>query len=447
MPVKIGMVSLGCNKNQVDAERMLYKIREAGYQLVADAALSDIVIVNTCGFIESAKQEAIETILEFGKLKEEGRIKKIIVTGCLAERYKSEVAELLPEADAVIGLGCNDDILNVIDKVLANRRPLEFANKLCLPMEGGRVQTTLPFYSYLKVAEGCSNCCTYCAIPAIRGKFRSVPMEKLIEEAKSLAERGVKELNIIAQDSTRYGEDLYGESKLPELLTELCKIEKLKWIRILYCYPERITDKLLDVIAKEDKIVKYIDVPVQHCCEDILKKMNREGSEEYLRSLMAKIREKVPNVTIRTTLITGFPSETEEQFNQLADFVKDMRFDRLGCFAYSQEEGTKAAQMPDQIDEETKQRRADVIMEQQQIIMAQNNEKMIGSTGEVVTEGYDRYGECYFGRSAADAPDIDGKIFFRSPERKLTSGSFVKVKITETLDYDLIGEIENEFAE
>ena len=235
MPVKIGMVSLGCNKNQVDAERMLYKIKEAGYQLVADAALSDIVIVNTCGFIESAKQEAIETILEFGKLKEEGRIKKIIVTGCLAERYKEEVAELLPEADAVIGLGCNDDILNVIDKVLANQRPLEFANKLCLPMEGGRVQTTLPFYSYLKVAEGCSNCCTYCAIPAIRGKYRSVPMENLIEEAKGLAEHGVKELNIIAQDSTRYGEDLYGECKLPELLTELCKIEKLKWIRILYC--------------------------------------------------------------------------------------------------------------------------------------------------------------------------------------------------------------------
>ena len=447
MPVKVGMVSLGCNKNQVDAERMLYKIKEAGYQLVADAALSDIVIVNTCGFIESAKQEAIETILEFGKLKEEGRIKKIIVSGCLAERYKEEVAELLPEADAVIGLGCNDDILNVIDKVLANERPLEFANKLCLPMEGGRIQTTLPFYSYLKVAEGCSNCCTYCAIPAIRGKFRSVPMEKLIEEAKGLAEHGVKELNIIAQDSTRYGEDLYGESKLPELLTELCRIDKLKWIRILYCYPERITDKLLDVIAKEDKIVKYIDVPIQHCCEDILKKMNREGNEEYLRALMTKIREKVPNVTIRTTLITGFPSETEEQFNQLADFVKDMRFDRLGCFAYSQEEGTKAAEMPDQIDEETKQRRADVIMEQQQIIMAQNNEKMIGKTIEVVTEGFDRYGECYFGRSAADAPDIDGKIFFRSPERKLTSGSFVKVNITETLDYDLIGEIENEFAE
>lgn len=272
-------------------------------------------------------------------------------------------------------------------------------------------------------------------------------METLIEEAKNLAERGVKELNLIAQDSTRYGEDLYGESRLPELLTELCKIEKLKWIRILYCYPERITDKLLDIIAKEEKIVKYIDVPVQHCCEDILKKMNRPGNEQTLRELMKKMREKIPGVIIRTTLITGFPSETEEQFNQLADFVKDMRFDRLGCFPYSQEEGTKAAEMPDQLDEETKQRRADVIMEQQQIIMAQNNEQMIGKTIEVVTEGFDRYGECYFGRSAADAPDIDGKIFFRSPERKLTSGSFVKVNITETLDYDLIGEIENEFAE
>lgn len=447
MPVKVGMVSLGCNKNQVDAERMLYKIKEAGYQLVADAALSDIVIVNTCGFIESAKQEAIETILEFGKLKEEGRIKKIIVTGCLAERYKEEVGELIPEADAVVGIGCNDNIIDILDHVLANERPLSFGNKLDLPMSGGRIQTTLPFYSYLKIAEGCSNCCTYCAIPSIRGKFRSVPMETLIEEAKNLAERGVKELNLIAQDSTRYGEDLYGESRLPELLTELCKIEKLKWIRILYCYPERITDKLLDVIAKEEKIVKYIDVPVQHCCEDILKKMNRPGNEQTLRELMKKMREKIPGVIIRTTLITGFPSETEEQFNQLADFVKDMRFDRLGCFPYSQEEGTKAAEMPEQLDEETKQRRADVIMEQQQIIMAQNNEQMIGKTVEVVTEGFDRYGECYFGRSAADAPDIDGKIFFRSPERKLTSGSFVKVNITETLDYDLIGEIENEFAE
>lgn len=447
MPVKIGMVSLGCNKNQVDAERMLYKISKAGYKLVEDAALSDIVIVNTCGFIESAKQEAIDTILEFGKLKQEGQIKKILVTGCLAERYKEEVGELLPEADAVVGIGCNDNIIHILDRVLAGERPLEFDDKLKLPMDGERIRTTLPFYSYLKIAEGCSNCCSYCAIPAIRGKFRSVPMETLIDEAKTLAERGVRELNIIAQDTTRYGEDLYGESKLPELLEGLCKIDGLKWIRILYCYPERIKDKLLDVMAREEKIVKYIDIPIQHCDGDILSKMNRPGDETSMRAVVEKIRAKIPDMIIRTTLITGFPTETEDQFERLADFVKDMRFDRLGCFPYSQEEGTRAAEMEGQLDEEVKSRRADIIMEQQQIIMAQNNEHMIGKTIEVLTEGFDRYGECYFGRSAADAPDIDGKIFFTSPEKKLTAGSFVKVKITETLDYDLIGEIENESAE
>lgn len=447
MPVKIGMVSLGCNKNQVDAERMLYKISKAGYKLVEDAALSDIVIVNTCGFIESAKQEAIDTILEFGKLKQEGQIKKILVTGCLAERYKEEVGELLPEADAVVGIGCNYNIIHILDKVLAGERPLEFDDKLKLPMDGERIRTTLPFYSYLKIAEGCSNCCSYCAIPAIRGKFRSVPMKTLLDEAKTLAERGVRELNIIAQDTTRYGEDLYGESKLPELLEKLCEIDGLKWIRILYCYPERITDKLLDVMAREEKIVKYIDIPIQHCDGDILSKMNRPGDETSMRAVVEKIRAKIPDMIIRTTLITGFPTETEDQFERLADFVKDMRFDRLGCFPYSQEEGTRAAEMEGQLDEDVKTRRADVIMEQQQIIMAQNNKRMIGKTIEVLTEGFDRYGECYFGRSAADAPDIDGKIFFTSPEKKLTAGSFVKVKITETLDYDLIGEIENESAE
>lgn len=447
MPVKIGMVSLGCNKNQVDAERMLYKISKAGYKLVEDAALSDIVIVNTCGFIESAKQEAIDTILEFGKLKQEGQIKKILVTGCLAERYKEEVGELLPEADAVVGIGCNDNIIHILDRVLAGERPLEFDDKLKLPMDGERIRTTLPFYSYLKIAEGCSNCCSYCAIPAIRGKFRSVSMETLIDEAKTLAERGVRELNIIAQDTTRYGEDLYGESKLPELLEKLCEIDGLKWIRILYCYPERITDKLLDVMAREEKIVKYIDIPIQHCDGDILSKMNRPGDETSMRAVVEKIRAKIPDMIIRTTLITGFPTETEDQFERLADFVKDMRFDRLGCFPYSQEEGTRAAEMEGQLDEDVKTRRADVIMKQQQIIMAQNNKRMIGKTIEVLTEGFDRYGECYFGRSAADAPDIDGKIFFTSPEKKLTAGSFVKVKITETLDYDLIGEIENESAE
>lgn len=447
MPVKIGMVSLGCNKNQVDAERMLYKISKAGYKLVEDAALSDIVIVNTCGFIESAKQEAIDTILEFGKLKQEGQIKKILVTGCLAERYREEVGDLLPEADAVVGIGCNDDIIHILDRVLAGERPLEFDDKLKLPMDGERIRTTLPFYSYLKIAEGCSNCCSYCAIPAIRGKFRSVPPETLLDEAEKLAERGVRELNIIAQDTTRYGEDLYGESKLPELLEKLCEIDGLKWIRVLYCYPERITDKLLDVMAREKKIVKYIDIPIQHCDGDILRKMNRPGDEASMRAVVEKIRKKIPDMIIRTTLITGFPTETEEQFEKLAGFVKDMRFDRLGCFPYSQEEGTRAAEMDGQLDEEVKARRADVIMEQQQIIMSRNNERMIGKTVEVLTEGFDRYGECYFGRSAADAPDIDGKVFFTSPEKKLAAGNFVKVKITETLDYDLIGEIENESAE
>lgn len=447
MPIKVGMVSLGCNKNQVDAERMLYSIKEAGYQLVADAALADISIINTCGFIESAKQEAIETILEFAQLKKEGRIKKIIITGCLAERYKAEVSELIPEADAVVGLGCNKDIVKIIDRTLANENVQAFENKLELPMTGMRVQTTLPFFSYLKIAEGCSNCCSYCAIPMIRGKFRSVPMEDLIKEAEYLVSHGVREINVIAQDSTRYGEDLYGESKLPELLTELCRIENLKWIRVLYCYPERVTDKLLDVIAKEDKIVKYIELPVQHCDGDILRKMNRPGDEETLRKLIAKIRERVPGVIIRTTLITGFPTETEEQFDRLANFVKDMEFDRLGCFAYSEEEGTKAAEMEGQIDEDVRQHRADIIMEQQQIIMSHKNAAMTDKVVEVVTEGFDRYGECYFGRSAADAPDIDGKIFFTSPGRKLVPGIFVKVKITEILDYDLIGEVVNESAE
>lgn len=447
MPIKVGMVSLGCNKNQVDAERMLYSIKEAGYQLVADAALADISIINTCGFIESAKQEAIETILEFAQLKKEGRIKKIIITGCLAERYKSEVSELIPEADAVVGIGCNKDIVKIIDRTLANENVQAFESKLELPMTGMRVQTTLPFFSYLKIAEGCSNCCSYCAIPMIRGKFRSVPMEDLIKEAEYLVSHGVREINVIAQDSTRYGEDIYGESKLPELLKELCRIENLKWLRVLYCYPERVTDKLLDVIAKEDKIVKYIELPVQHCDGDILRKMNRPGDEETLRKLIAKIRERVPGVIIRTTLITGFPTETEEQFERLANFVKDMEFDRLGCFAYSEEEGTKAAEMEGQIDEEVRQHRADIIMEQQQIIMSHKNAAMTDKVVEVVTEGFDRYGECYFGRSAADAPDIDGKIFFTSPGRKLVPGIFVKVKITEILDYDLIGEVVNESAE
>ena len=440
MSLKIGMVSLGCSKNQVDAERMLFKLKEAGFEISGDAGLSDIVIVNTCGFIQSAKEEAIETILEFCTLKKEGRIKAVIITGCLAERYKEEVSELIPEADAVIGIGCNEDIVSIVRKVAEGEKVNRFDKKENLSLDGGRIISTLPFFAYLKVAEGCDNCCSYCAIPMIRGRFRSKPIEKVVEEAKFLADNGVREINLIAQDTTRYGEDLYGASKLPELLTELCKIENLRWIRILYCYPERITDELLEVMAKEDKIVKYIDVPIQHVNGDILKKMNRKGDKEFLSALMKKIREKVPGVTLRTTLITGFPTETEEQFEELAEFVKETKFDRLGCFPYSEEEGTKAAEMSPQVDEEVRQQRADNIMELQNIISEQKNKEMMGKIVEAVVEGFDRYAECYFGRTAADAPDIDGKIFFTS-ENKLAMGQFVAVRIDDTMDYDLIGEV------
>lgn len=446
MPIRVGMVSLGCSKNQVDAERMLYKISERGFQLVGDAALADIAIINTCGFIESAKQEAIETILEFAELKKEGRIRKIIITGCLAQRYREEILAELPEADAVVGIGCNEDICDVIDHVLANEQFTRFEDKEKLPLTGGRIQTTLPFFSYLKIAEGCSNCCSYCAIPSIRGKFRSVPMEELLKEAAELAEDGVRELVVIAQDSTRYGEDLYGKLMLPELLTRLCRIPQLKWIRVLYCYPERITDELLHVIAREEKIVKYIEMPIQHCDGEILRKMNRTGDEESLKRLIAHIRETIPGVILRTTLITGFPGETAEQFEALAEFVKETEFDRLGCFAYSPEEGTPAAEFDGQIDDVEKQHRADIIMEQQAIIMGRKNQLLRGSLVETVVEGYDRYGECYFGRSAADAPDIDGKIFFTSKERKLVPGTFVKVRVNEIMDYDLIGDVEYEPA-
>jgi len=446
MSIRVGMVSLGCTKNQVDAERMLYSIREAGYQLVSDAALADIAVINTCGFIESAKQEAIDTILEFATLKKEGRIKKIVITGCLAERYREEVAELIPEADAVVGIGCNSDIVSILEKIMADERIQAFGDKENLALTGDRVQTTLSFSSYLKIAEGCDNRCSYCAIPYIRGRFRSVPMDELIEEAKRLVSNGVRELNVIAQDTTRYGTDLYGKLMLPELLTELCKIEQLKWIRVLYCYPERITDELLDVMAREKKIVKYMDLPIQHCDGEILKRMNRPGDEKSLRKLIEKIRAKVPGITLRTTLITGFPGETEEQFGKLAEFVRDMKFDRLGCFAYSAEEKTPAADMDGQLDEDVKQRRAEVIMEQQMIIAVKKNKEFVGSTLEIVIEGFDRYGECYFGRSASDAPEIDGKIFFTSPDKRQIPGKFVKVRITDMLDYDLIGEIADEFA-
>ena len=440
MAIKVSLVSLGCEKNLVDSERMLRKLRSHGYELVTEFGDSDVAVVNTCGFIQSAKEEAIETILEIAALKKEGTVKKLILTGCLTERYKEEAAAEFPEADAIVGIGDEKDIVDILDKVLKDERYVHFAPKSDAMMDGERILSTLPFFSYLKIAEGCSNCCTYCAIPMIRGRFRSVPMEDVLAEANWMAENGVTELNIIAQDTTRYGEDLYGESRLPELLKKLCAIDGLRWIRVLYCYPERITDELIEVMAQEPKIVKYIDMPIQHCNDEILSRMNRPSTKEKLIDVIGKLRAAMPGIVLRTTLITGFPGETEEQFNELAEFVQEMKFARLGCFPYSQEDGTKAAEFPDQLDEEVKAHRADIIMEQQMEISAAYNEAQLGTEKTAVVEGFDKWAECYFGRTAADAPDIDGKVFFSS-ERKLSLGEYVQIKITDTLDYDLLGEV------
>ncbi len=438
--VKVGMVSLGCPKNQVDAELMLAQIKEAGYTLTNDAGMADVVIVNTCGFIESAKQEAIENILEFCELKQEGKVRCVIVTGCLAERYRDEIAKEIPEADVVLGIGSNKEIVSAIERGLAGERFSSYGKKTNLPLEGKRVLSTLPYYAYLKIAEGCSNCCTYCAIPMIRGGFRSRDPEAVVKEAAWLAEQGVKELVVVAQDTTRYGEDLCGKPMLAELLRRLCRIEGLRWIRTLYCYPERITDELLEVLATEEKLVKYLDIPLQHCNKEVLAAMNRSGDRESLTALMKRIREKVPGITLRTTLIAGFPGETEAQFTELMEFVHELEFERLGCFAYSPEEGTKAAALPGQISERVKQRRADHIMEQQMFINERKNEAELDKVKTVVVEGYDKYGGVYFGRTESDAPDIDGKIFF-SAGRPLQMGEFVQVLVEDVLDYDLIGRL------
>ena len=437
---KVAVISLGCAKNQVDAEMLLYTLKERGFKLVDEAEKADAVIVNTCGFIDSAKQESIDEIIELGSLKREGKIKAIIVTGCLAERYQDEITKQLYEIDAAVGIGANEQIADIVEKALSGEETIElFPDKLLLPLEGGRVQST-PFYTaYLKIAEGCDNKCTFCAIPMIRGKFRSRNIESLIDEAKTLAANGVRELNVIAQDTTRYGEDIYGKPSLDKLLTELCKIDGLHWIRVLYCYPDSITDSLIDVMAKEDKIVKYIDLPLQHCNSEILHRMHRRGDRESLTALLRKIKEKMPNVIFRSTFITGFPGETEEQFEELAEFAKEINFQRLGCFAYSQEEGTPAAKMPGQLDEETKQRRADIIMEHQQSVMADYCESLIDTEVEVLVEGFDRIAECWYGRSYADAPEVDGCVFFTA-EEKPAVGDFIKVKITDYMGVDPFGE-------
>lgn len=439
MNERIGIVSLGCAKNQVDAEMMLFMLKQSGYKIVADPAMADVVIVNTCGFIESAKQESIDEIIELGKLKAEGKIKGIIVTGCLAERYQHLVKEQLYEVDAVVGIGANEDIAKIVERCLNGEQQEIYPDKVCAMLEGGRIQSTPPHYAYLKLGDGCDNRCTYCAIPMIRGRFRSRTMESIIDEAKVLAQNGVKELILIAQDVTRYGIDIYKELKLADLLDELCKIEGIKWIRLLYCYPDEITDELINCMARQEKVLNYIDLPLQHCNDRILKLMNRRGTKETITTVINKLRSKIPDIVLRTTFICGFPSETKEEFEELAEFVKQTKFQRLGCFAYSQEEGTPAGSFENQIDDEIKERRAEIIMEQQMSIMEEYCQSLEGKCIEVVCEGYDRYAECFFGRSKADSPDVDGRVFFRAKGRKPKAGEFINVLVEDFIDCDPIG--------
>ncbi len=441
MKYKVGIVSLGCAKNQVDAEMLLARLNENHYEIVEDVAFSDAAIINTCAFIEPAKQESIEEILELAKLKAEGKIKCLVVTGCLAERYREEVMKQLPEVDACVGIGANDKIAEIIKKALEGEKPQIFPPKEELELEGRRIQSTPRYYAYLKIAEGCDNHCTYCAIPMIRGKYRSRTIENLVEEAKWLADGGVRELILIAQDTSYYGTDIYEKPMLPKLLRELCKIEKLRWIRVLYCYPERITDELIDTIAEEDKIVKYLDLPLQHCDKEVLKRMNRKGDREYLTNLINKLRNRIPEITLRSTFIAGFPGESEEQFDELAEFADEMKFQRLGCFPYSQEEDTPAARMKEQLDEDTKQKRAEIIMERQQLIMEEYAENQIGKELEVLCEGFDKIAGCFFGRTQGDCPEVDGSIFFTADAVKPQAGSFVKVRITDRVGIDPVGEM------
>lgn len=440
MNEKIALISLGCPKNQVDAEAMLAKLQNAGFLITGEVEGADLVIVNTCGFIEEAKREAIETILSIAELKKHGSVGALLVTGCLAQRYKDEVIDEIPEIDGIIGLGKNGEIAEICRKVLDKAGVREFPSKLCLPIEGDRILSTPAHFAYLKIAEGCSNCCSYCAIPAIRGKFRSRTMESIAEEAKNLAAAGVKEIAVIAQDITRYGIDLYGELMLAKLLKELCKIDGIEWIRLLYCYPECMTQELIDTIASEEKICKYIDLPLQHADADILKRMNRTGSEKELLSLVEKLRREIPGVIIRTTVMVGFPDETEENFETLSRFVEEARFDRLGCFAFSPEEGTAAAKMENQVEPEVKNRRAELIMEQQYAIFEEKQKEKIGRVFKAIVDGFDESNLFYTGRTYMDCLEIDSIVII-STEEELKSGEFVNVKIIGTDDCDLVGEV------
>ncbi len=433
----IGLISLGCPKNQVDSERMLAAFEAAGYSVVDPYQGADAVIINTCGFIDAAKEEAIETILEMAALKEDGVVEKIIVTGCLAQRHKDEIFAEIPEVDAVVGIGANGDIADIVKRVVTGEKVSCYPAVSNLPLTGQRLLTTPEYWSYLKIADGCSNCCTYCAIPAIRGGYRSVEMEKVIEEAESLAASGTKELILIAQDTTNYGVDLYGEIRLPELLNRLCEIEGIEWIRMLYCYPDKITDELLDVIAAQPKLLHYFDIPLQHADDGILSAMNRTGTCEEYRNIIEKIRTRLPDAVLRTTMLIGFPGEGEEEFENLAEFVNEIEFDRLGCFAFSPQEGTPAFNMEGAVDEDVKQHRVDIIMQDQLEITTLKNESRIGNKYRVIVEEYDHYSDAYIGRTYMDAPEVDGRIMFTT-SNDYKEGDFADVTVIGVNDYDLI---------
>lgn len=439
--MNILFISLGCDKNLVDTEVMLGLLASKGYQMIDDETQADVIVVNTCCFINDAKEESIQTILEMAEYKNEGRLKALIVTGCLAQRYKNEIIEEIPEVDAVLGTTSYDKIVEAIEEALQGHSMIEMTDLDVLPeVHTHRLVTTGGHFAYLKIAEGCDKHCTYCIIPKIRGNFRSVPMEKLLQEAQELADQGVKELILVAQETTLYGKDIYGEKSLHKLLKELCKINGIQWIRILYCYPEEITDELIQVMKEEKKICHYLDLPIQHASNEILKRMGRRTSKEQLIEIIGKLRREIPDIVLRTTLITGFPGETQEQHEELMDFVDEMEFDRLGVFTYSPEEDTPAAAMDGQIEENIKEDRQAEIMELQQDIAFDLAENMIGQEVLVLIEGKVADENAYVGRTYKDAPNVDGLIFVNTDE-ELMSGDFAKVKVTGALEYDLIGEI------
>lgn len=437
MNFKVGMISLGCPKNQVDGEIMLEKLNRNGFDISPTIEGSDIMIINTCGFIEDAKKEAIDTILEVAQYKEAGLVSSIVVTGCLAQRYQDEILKEMPEVDAVIGIGADRDIVKVCQKAALGIKTSFFPNREYLLLEGERMLSTPPHWAYLKISDGCDNKCSYCAIPGIRGGYIERSMESIIEEAKCLADKGVKEIIIVAQDTTKYGLKLYGEYKLAELLKELVKISGIKWIRLFYCYPDRVTDELIDVIAKEDKICSYIDIPLQHCNAEILSAMNRNGSYESLKVLLNKMKSRIPDLSLRTTFMVGFPGETDKQFEELCQFVKEIKFDKMGCFAFSPEEDTPAYDFDNQIDESVKERRAQVLMDIQYSITEDANKDKIGKVYEVIIDEVSD--DHCIGRSYLDSPEIDSGIIFK-PISKHNVGEFVNVKITSYDGYDLLGE-------